>query len=947
MKMKKGVNVKEWVKDALKKGYSNIEIVNLLRQSNYSEEEIKQVLGVCDTLSKIDKLILKEPEKIEHEKKEILELQTPESELKKEAKEIPAHIEVIEIAALISKIKKEMAKVVIGQDRVIDVIICALICDGHVLLEGIPGIAKTLIIKTLAEVSGCSSNRIQFTVDLLPTDILGITSYSPKKGFEVIKGPIFANFIIADEINRSPPKCVLGDTPIITENGEIFNIKEIIKTYGSGEVYKKNNESWIVPKEKLKLLAFDVSDYKIKPEEVKFLYKQKTSENYYDVKLKSGRKIKTSKIHPFFTFKNGKVKTIQANELKNGDCVLIPRQLSISGNNKFTCDKKFLDKSEKINQEIARRKTLYARVQNYKKRGIIYKKIKERLQINNKTDENLIKTFMRVKPGYLNYFGKKYFFSESKQFGQIRGIKKPEFVTKDLARFMAILIAEANVTKSSFYLTMKGREIPELFIRLVKSLFDLNVNLLYDRKRKQYRVAFRSDALADLLKAGGYNPNLKAGNKYIPKFILSSTDDVVKEFLKLYYDCDGGVSRDCIKVTTKSKNIANSLSYLLLRMGFIARINKELFKTKIKNYSYKRNFYNLRLYGAELYDFYKKINFFSERNTKKLVGLIKTIKRKNTDLIPEMHQAIRNLRKNNKVSHKQFYDLVGMHAHNLENPKNALMHSRYRLGEIAKIFGNKTLESSSIIKLINGDFCCDFVKENNLVKPKKPYWLYDFSMKNKHSFVAGFGGIISHNTQSAMIEAMQEKQVTIGKETFKLPIPFFVMANNNPIETGGVYTLPEAQIDRFLFKVLIDYPKMNEEKIIMAENITLKKFKDFNIKSVLSSKKILDMQKIAKRIYLDDKIKDYIFKIVDKTRKKDFENGQYIEWGGSPRASIGLFIASKAWALMKGRNYVIPKDVKDIAHYVLRHRIILNYKARAEKLDSDKLIDEILGMIII
>lgn len=200
-------------------------------------------------------------------------------------------------------------------------------------------------------------------------------------------------------------------------------------------------------------------------------------------------------------------------------------------------------------------------------------------------------------------------------------------------------------------------------------------------------------------------------------------------------------------------------------------------------------------------------------------------------------------------------------------------------------------------------------------------------------------------TQSALIEAMQEKQVTIGKETFKLPLPFFVMANNNPLETSGVYSLPEAQIDRFLFKLLMEYPKNEEEKKIMGENITLKKFEDFDINAILSPKKILKMQRITKNIYIDEKIRDYILQIIEKTRKKDFENGKYIDWGGSPRASIGLFIASKAWALMNGRDYVIPKDVRDITHYVLRHRIILNYKAKAEGINSDKIIDEILEMV--
>ena len=197
-------------------------------------------------------------------------------------------------------------------------------------------------------------------------------------------------------------------------------------------------------------------------------------------------------------------------------------------------------------------------------------------------------------------------------------------------------------------------------------------------------------------------------------------------------------------------------------------------------------------------------------------------------------------------------------------------------------------------------------------------------------------------TQSAFIEGMQEKQVTIGKNTFKLPSPFFVMATQNPLESSGVYNLPEAQVDRFLFKVLMSYPKYEEEKVIMEENITLRDFQDFNLKSVISATDILKMQVLVKKIYLSPEIKKYILNLVRKTRTKDFNHGELIEWGASPRAAIAMFIASKARALMEGRNYVVPADVKEIAHEVLRHRIILSYRARAEGINSDKIIDNIL-----
>jgi len=390
---------KNWVKEAIERGYTNEQIADLLNQSDFNSEKIEEVLSFCDSIRRRNELnegLLKEEE-----------TERQEEEYENDEEIVPSD-KIKKISELISEIKQEVGKVIVGQEDVIDAFICAILCDGHVLLEGIPGIAKTLIVKTLAQASGCSSKRIQFTVDLLPSDILGITTYTPQKGFETIKGPIFANFIVADEINRSPPK-----------------------------------------------------------------------------------------------------------------------------------------------------------------------------------------------------------------------------------------------------------------------------------------------------------------------------------------------------------------------------------------------------------------------------------------------------------------------------------------------------------------------------------------------------------TQSALIECMQEKQVTIGKETYKVPLPFFVMANNNPVETSGVYDLPEAQIDRFLFKLFIDYPQNREERKIMEHNITLQKFEDFDIRPILSPQKIIEMQNVTKSIYMDDKVKNYVINLVEKTRERNFKIAHYIEWGASPRASIGLFIASKAWALMNGRSYVIPEDVKAIAHYVLRHRIILNYKARTEGITSDKVIDKVLNEVSI
>jgi len=200
-------------------------------------------------------------------------------------------------------------------------------------------------------------------------------------------------------------------------------------------------------------------------------------------------------------------------------------------------------------------------------------------------------------------------------------------------------------------------------------------------------------------------------------------------------------------------------------------------------------------------------------------------------------------------------------------------------------------------------------------------------------------------TQSAMIEAMQEKQVTIGKTTFALPKPFFVMATENPLEQEGVYPLPEAQVDRFLFKVIFGYPDEESEKRVMEENLTFRRFEDLDINVVLSPQKIIELQHLVHKVYLSPRVKDYIMAIVKKTREKDFDYGKYISLGSSPRAGIALYIAAKAQALIKGRTYVVPEDIKEVSKEILRHRIILTYRARAENVNTDKIVDEIIRLV--
>ena len=200
--------------------------------------------------------------------------------------------------------------------------------------------------------------------------------------------------------------------------------------------------------------------------------------------------------------------------------------------------------------------------------------------------------------------------------------------------------------------------------------------------------------------------------------------------------------------------------------------------------------------------------------------------------------------------------------------------------------------------------------------------------------------------QSALLEAMQERQVTIGKATYPLPSPFLVLATQNPIEQEGTYPLPEAQVDRFMLKVIIDYPKLDEEKLIIRQQI---KGEAADVKPVMTTNEIMEARKVVRDVYLDEKIEQYIADIVFCTRFPEKyglkELKEFIEFGGSPRASINLALASRAYAFIKHRGYVIPEDVRAVAHDVLRHRIGLTYEAEANNVTTEEIVSKVINKV--
>jgi len=268
----------------------------------------------------------------------------------------------------------------------------------------------------------------------------------------------------------------------------------------------------------------------------------------------------------------------------------------------------------------------------------------------------------------------------------------------------------------------------------------------------------------------------------------------------------------------------------------------------------------------------------------------------------------------------------------------------------------KTLAITTLAKTINADFSRIQFTPDLLPADLLGTMVYNH---NKEEFISKKGPIFANfiladeinrapaKVQSALLEAMQERQVTIGDTTFKLDEPFLVMATQNPIEQEGTYPLPEAQVDRFMLKVVLDYPKKEEEQMIIRNTVSKEGFPTPNV--VIDTKAIIKAREIVKQVYMDEKIEKYIVDIVYATRTPKNYNlddlEALIEFGGSPRASIALAMASKAYAFINKRGYVIPEDVRRVCHDVLRHRIGLSYEAEAENVNTETIINTILNKV--
>ncbi len=320
---------------------------------------------------------------------------------------------------------------------------------------------------------------------------------------------------------------------------------------------------------------------------------------------------------------------------------------------------------------------------------------------------------------------------------------------------------------------------------------------------------------------------------------------------------------------------------------------------------------------------------------------------------------------NERIAHESaFIELL-----NMEVQKKIVGQSKMMNSLLIGLLGNghillegvpglaKTLAIKSLSEALDGDF--SRVQFNPDLLPSDVIGTQVYNIK-EHEFSIKKGPVFANfvladeinrapaKVQSALLEAMQERQVTIGDETMKLPSPFLVLATQNPVEQEGTYPLPEAQVDRFMLKTVISYPEMDEEQIIMRQNLGQS---NEPIKPVVSIKQIMNARELVRKVYMDEKIEKYILDIVFATRFPEKYNLKrlkpLISFGASPRASINLALAAKAQAFIHRRGYVIPEDVRALAYEVLRHRIGVTYEAEAENVTSEDIITDILNNVLV
>ncbi len=817
-------------------------------------------------------------------------------------------------------LKSEMSKVIVGQEETIEQVLVALLCDSHALLEGYPGLAKTMMVRTIARLMDLKFSRVQNTPDLMPSDIIGtyvIEETGGKREFRFHPGPIFANIVLADEINRATPKTqsalleamqekqvTVGNStfkldapffvlatmnPIEQEgslaldqnvfiNGELKTGKELLD-HAKGDPLLEDKQG----KKMYDIGAWTLSlntDGKLEKKSC-MLYTLPYKDEMAIITTKTGKKLKVTKNHPFLVNDRGIITWKKADELTKQDFLVNPARID-TYEYRFMAheDAVALMKQKKLNTEIP--------------------------------------------------------FDE------------------DFAFWTAFLLSDGYIGEKCIEAVQKN--YPEALDRFIEVSKKYGLNPSVNERGGCRYARIYSKPLIEYL---GIRFGIKGGkDKEIPSSFLSLTPKMNREFIRTFISLESSLRDNRIVFTQKSANNMSLISYMLLREGILSWIRHD------------GRIHRMKIQGKELITFVKKIGWVS---SKKLEGmdLSRTIK-SSFRSVPVERKAILEL-----------VSLLGMNSfHTLKGRKSITSRNWYcsykgiKEGEIvmsvdslkefaedvkAEISLRETSEFASLLDNEPRRFAagigtpmtkiCNELKlprsqVMNLYENKTPKYGQQIKqmLKIKHTACIEKAKSLLRYCEVLLSEDVYYDKIKSIEYTrpegmaFGLTVPElqnYVAGFGACGINHNTYPLPEAQADRFLLKIKVTYPTFQEEMEIV--NRYGAELKDRRVKLVLDKTQLTALQDLTRQVPIASDLKERIIKIVTKTRNFDL-----FAYGASPRATVGLMLAAKARALINDRNHVSTEDIVKMAYPVLRHRIILNFEAERKGMTVDDAITQLL-----
>ncbi len=814
---------------------------------------------------------------------------------------------------------KEAGKVIVGQEDLLEQIMIAIMCDSNALLEGYPGLAKTLAVRTLSEILDLKFSRIQNTPDLMPSDITGtfiIEEVSGKRSFRFQPGPIFANIVLADEINRATPKSqsalleamqekqvTVGDktykldlpffvlatqNPIEQEgsldpnekvffNGELKSGFELLEMAQGKEIVEDSKG--------IRLFDIRGTTWSLSPEgklEEKpcVLYSLPYSNEVIEVTTKTGRSVKVTKNHPFLINDHGEIKWKKAEELTKDDFLVCPARIPST-----------------VSDEKA-------------------------LSIEP----------VEVKPGCILPFN------------------------ADFAFWIACILSDGYIGKKDVCFCQKNYpKVFERFVAVTSSFgFDPKIS---SRKGCRYAV-IHAKPLVEALKV---HFGIESGRKKeTPAAFLRFPEDMNREFLRTFISLESSLRDGRVTFTQKSRNNVEIISYMLLREGIVSWVRHD------------GRIFRLRIQGK---DFGSYLNTIGWVDSKKIEGL-------DLDRIPKSSFRVVPV---DRMKILRLVSLLGLNSfHTLKGRKHIT--SRPWYGSYKGIKGGETVMAVDALQ----SFVDDIQDEVTLRKSSEFMTSLDSEPRR---FAAGIGTPITEvaqkpgtsndsvwkfydgKSQAPRVRLFLEQKhslcVTEAEQLLlyckrllsedvlydkikaikyfpSQGVAFGLTVPGVQNYVGGfgacginhnTYPLPEAQQDRFLLKIKVTYPTPEEELKIVDKFTS--ETSDYHLKKMLNKQQILHLQSTTRLIPIANDLKKKVVALINATRaKKDV-----IQYGASPRASIGLILAAKARALINGRNFVSNEDVEKMAYPVLRHRIILNFEAERKGLTTEDAVKELLSKV--